>query len=273
MKGVGQQSAGFSDALGAAVEEKTRNLQEVVHALQADNDEIARILENERSASRLKSQFVSLASHEFRTPLSSILLSASLIEQYYDRLDKKKIFSHLDRIKNAVNDLTGVLNDFLSVERIESGKVQAVYREFELNELCRSVIDEMQPLAKPAQVIYLESYIKQFIVYLDSNLLRHCLVNLVSNAIKYSAENQEVVITIQKKGKICNIAVKDNGIGIPGPEQNHLFEAFFRAGNVGDIPGTGLGLNIVKRYCDLMQMDITFSSSRTGTIFMLSFKL
>lgn len=274
MKHRHQQVPGFTDILEAAVEERTRSLQLIVKSLERAKEEISLSLAKEKEISQLKSHFVSLASHEFRTPLSSILLSASLIEEYYDRLNKQKILGHLSRIKNAVNDLNGVLNDFLSIERIESGKIEAIFREFELNDLCRGVINEMQALVKPGQNICLESSCTEIMVYLDPNLLRHCLVNLLSNAIKYSPENSNITISILKTNNHCRISVTDHGIGIPANQQHRLFEAFFRAENVTGISGTGLGLNIVKRYADLMNVEITCTSTENGgTTFNLTFKL
>lgn len=273
MKHRHQQALSFTDILEEAVKERTRSLQLIVKTLETAKEEISLSLTKEKEISQLKSHFVSLASHEFRTPLSSILLSASLIEEYYDRLDKQKVLGHLSRIKNAVNDLNSVLNDFLSIERIESGKIEAIPKEFELNELCRGVVNEMQALAKAGQDIFLESSSSEILVYLDPNLLRHCLVNLLSNAIKYSPENSNITIRILKTNHQCCISVTDHGIGIPTNQQHRLFQAFFRAENVRDIPGTGLGLNIVKRYADLMNMEIKCSSAEhIGTTFTLTFK-
>ncbi|MGN6179892.1 MAG: sensor histidine kinase [Mucilaginibacter sp.] len=273
MKHRHQRAAGFTDILEAAVEERTRSLQLIVKTLETAKEEVSLSLAKEKEISQLKSHFVSLASHEFRTPLSSILLSASLIEQYYDRLNKQKILGYVSRIKNAVNDLNGVLNDFLSIERIESGKVEAVFKKFELNDLCRSIISEMQALVKPGQDIYLESSSSEIMVCLDPNLLRHCLVNLLSNAIKYSPENSNIGICILKTTDECQLSVTDHGIGIPTNQQHRLFEAFFRADNVIDISGTGLGLNIVKRYADLMNIQIKYNSAEhSGTTFTLVFK-
>lgn len=273
MKHHHQHAAGFTDMLEAAVEERTRSLQHIVKTLETAKEEVSLSLAKEKEISQLKSNFVSLASHEFRTPLSSILLSASLIEQYYDRLSKQQILGHLGRIKNAVNDLSGVLNDFLSIERIESGKIEAVLRKFEINGLCQGVINEMELLAKPGQQICLESSSSEIMVYVDPNLLHHCLVNLLSNAIKYSPENSCITLGVVAADDECSISVTDHGIGIPANEQHKLFEAFFRAENVADVSGTGLGLNIVKRYADLMNMEIKYTSiEHHGTTFMLIFK-
>jgi signal transduction histidine kinase len=273
MKHRHQQAVGITDILEEAVKERTHSLQLIVKTLETAKEEISLSLAKEKEISRLKSHFVSLASHEFRTPLSSILLSASLIEEYYDRLNKQKVLGHLSRIKNAVNDLNGVLNDFLSIERIESGKVEAAFREFELSDLCRGIVNEMQALVKPGQDIRLESSSPEIMVYLDPNLLRHCLVNLLSNAIKYSPENSKISVNILQTKHQCCLSIIDHGIGIPANQQYRLFEAFFRAENVSDIPGTGLGLNIVKRYADLMNMEIKcVSNEHSGTTFTLTFK-
>ncbi len=261
-----------NNELEVVVAERTLFLQNMVQTLEQTKEEVKTSLLKEIEFNHLKTRFVSIASHEFRTPLSSILLSASLIERYYDRLDKGKIFLHLEKIKSAVNNLTENLNDFLSVERIESGKLAAVCTNFNLKKLCEEIVEEMQMQAKSEQKIdYIHSG-KVSRVYLDNNLLRHCLINLISNAIKYSYNKKVIEVKTEIIKAECRIAVKDNGIGIPKQDQVHLFEAFFRAQNTIDIEGTGLGLNIVKRYTDLMNGQISFESSEnTGSIFILTF--
>ena len=226
----------------------------------------------EKQSNETKSRFVSIASHEFRTFLTRIHLSASLIKDYHGRMDQQKIYAHLDKIRMAVGDLTAILDDFLSVERIDAAKIDPVWNDFDLNILATEVIDEMQLLTKAGQNIKFENANVISNVNLDKKLLKHCLVNLISNAIKYSGDNGciEVTTYIQKTG--CHICVKDNGIGIPQADQQRLFEAFFRANNTVNIQGTGLGLNIVKRYTELMNGNISVESKENiGTTFTLCF--
>jgi len=257
----------YTSKLEAIVEERTGFLKNIVKTLEQAKDEVYNSLLKEKEVNQLKIQFVSVASHEFRTPLSSIQLSASLIEQYHDKLNREKVLYHLNKIKSSVNYITAILNDFLSVERIESGKLQPELKEVDLKKLMDETVMQMSLQAKPGQKI---SYVQNGLtdkVTLDDNLLKHCIFNLMSNAIKYSGEDGVIEVITSKNEDHCSITVKDNGIGIPAADQVHLFEPFFRAGNIGTIQGTGLGLNIVKRYVDLMQGQIYFSSNGHGTTF------
>jgi len=228
----------------------------------------------EKETNETKSRFVSIASHEFRTFLTRIHLSASLIKDYHGRMDQQKIYAHLDKIRMAVGDLTAILDDFLSVERIDASKIDPVWKEFDLNILSGEVINEMQSLTKPGQTIKYKTVNVSSNLNLDKKLLKHCLVNLISNAIKYSGDNGCIELTTNIQETRCQISVKDNGIGIPQADQQRLFEAFFRANNTGNIQGTGLGLNIVKRYIELMNGKISVESTENiGTTFTLTFPI
>jgi len=253
------------------VAERTESLENIVQELEQAKNEVSQSLLKEQEINQMKTRFVSMASHEFRTPLSSIQLSASLIEHYYDKIDKLKIFKHLAKIKSAVGSLTDILNDFLSVERIESGKVVPSATEFDIRALCDDIIEGIKLQAKPNQKI---NYIHKggVKVVSDNAMLQHCIINLLSNAVKYSGENALITLTTEKTAQNLNIGVTDNGIGIPADEQQHLFEPFFRASNVSDVSGTGLGLNIVKRYTELMNGSITYrSAEKKGTSITLNF--
>lgn len=258
--------------LKTLIAERTAFLENVVDTLKRSHDEVSLSLQREKEVNRLKTRFVSLASHEFRTPLSGIQLSASLIEHYYDRLDKEKILDHLRKIKAAVNDLTGLLNDFLSVERIERGKVTSAFRSFDLRKLCLGVIDEMRIHAKKGQRLQYEHLRGNTQISLDYGLLHHCLTNLLSNAIKYSPENKLIKVVTDIDQDNYYIRVEDEGIGIPEGDLPSLFEAFFRAQNTREVQGTGLGLNIVKSYTELMNGKVICSSKQgVGTVFSLVF--
>ncbi len=253
------------------VAERTESLENIVQELEQAKDEVSQSLLKEQEINQMKTRFVSMASHEFRTPLSSIQLSASLIEHYYDKIDKLKIFGHLAKIKSAVGSLTDILNDFLSVERIESGKVVPSAGEFDIKALCDDIIEGIKLQAKPNQRI---KYIHKGSVKVisDNAMLQHCIINLLSNAVKYSGEEALITLTTVRTAQKLNIRVTDNGIGIPADEQQHLFEPFFRASNVSDVSGTGLGLNIVKRYTELMNGTVTVKSiPKKGTAFILEF--
>ncbi len=263
-----------ANELELVVAERTDFLQNIVHTLEQAKDEVYTSLLKEKEVNQLKTRFISIASHEFRTPLSSIQLSASLIEHYFDRLDKQTIFSHLTKIKSAVSNLIDILNDFLSVEKIETGKVSPIYREFDLKIFCEEIIDLMRMQLKEGQKIIYRHTSTVSKVILDSNMLRHSVINLISNAVKYSHEGGTIKLKTEITDHVCRICVADSGIGIPQEDQAHLFEAFFRAGNTINFEGTGLGLSIVKRYTDLMNGTITFGSSEnSGTVFTLKFPI
>lgn len=235
-------------------------------------EELDLALQKEKELGQLKSRFVSMASHEFRTPLSSVKLSASLIEKYAQPYQDAHIDKHLAKIKKSVNDLSAILDDFLSLEKLESGKISLSLTEFGLAEFCRETAGEMQLLARPGQrIIYAHSG-QTDLVRLDQQLLKHCLHNLLSNAIKYSGDDTIIRFETTTGNGECRLSVADQGIGIPEADQAQLFGAFFRAGNTGSIQGTGLGLNIVARYAGLMDGSVSFvSRPGEGTTFTLCF--
>lgn len=230
------------------------------NALRETEKEIRKALEAERELSELKSRFVSMASHEFRTPLSTILSSASLIGRYAEEGQQAQRLRHIDRIKSAVQNLTGILNDFLSLSKLEEGKIHNQPVEFILDELFDEVIDEMQGLLKTGQQIIFEKDPSPVRLFLDKRLLKNVLFNLLSNAIKYSDPGQRIWCVRKIAGELISIEVRDEGIGIPQADQQHLFSRFFRAANSINIQGTGLGLNIVKRYLELLGGSIAFHS-------------
>lgn len=256
------------------VAERTLSLRQSLEELQHAKEEVSQSLEKEKELGQLKSRFVSMASHEFRTPLSAVQLSASLIDKYAAPFDSPNITKHVARIKSAVGNLTTILNDFLSLEKLEAGKVEPAFNSFDLVKLSEEITEEMQMVAKQNQnIIYQHTGINS-IINLDQNLLKNCILNLIANAIKYSGENTFIEFNTEINDDSCIITVRDNGIGIPETDQKHLFEAFFRAHNTGNIPGTGLGLNIVARYADLMNGKVDFKSDvNEGTIFTISFAL
>lgn len=241
----------------------------VIHDI-SELREVKDALAKERDLSELKSRFVTMASHEFRTPLSTILSSVSLISRYNDTKDEEKRLKHVNRIKSSVNNLTGILNDFLSLSRLEEGHVLNDPIEFSIQELSDEVIDEMNGILREGQVIYRTHERGGQKVFLDKNLVRNIMINLLSNAIKYSNEGQEIFVATKVENKVLVLTIKDSGIGIPEEDQTHLFSRFFRAHNAANIPGTGLGLNIVKKYLDLLRGRIEFTSKQSqGTTFIV----
>jgi len=262
----------YATRLEELVEQRTHSLQETVLALQEAKEEVSISLEKEKELGQLKSRFVSMASHEFRTPLSAIQLSAVLIEKYSAGQENANIAKHIAKIKAAISNLTSILNDFLSLEKLETGKVEPVYIDFDIVKFGEEITEEMQLVAKQKQLIVYQHTGAESNVRMDQALLKNCILNLIGNAIKYSGENTFIEFNTEISKKYLTISIKDNGIGIPEDDQKHLFEAFFRAHNTGNIPGTGLGLNIVTRYTNLMNGKITFKSDiNKGTLFILSF--
>ena len=256
------------------VAERTYSLKATVEELQTAKEDLSSSLNKEKELGLLKSRFVSIASHEFRTPLTSVQLSVSLIEKYAEPFNNPNIIKHVGKIKHAVGNLTSILNDFLSLEKLESGRQEPAFHDFDLVKFSETIIEEMQMLAKQNQNIIYQHTGTKSTIRLDQNLLKNCIVNLINNAIKYSGENTFIGFTTEINERECIITVSDNGIGIPEADQKHLFEAFFRAHNTGTIPGTGLGLNIVARYASLMNGKIEFQSEvNEGTLFTITFPM
>jgi PAS domain S-box-containing protein len=228
-------------------------------------------LEKEKEVSELKSRFVSMASHEFRTPLSTVLSSAYLISKYPEKEDHLKREKHVQRIVSSVNMLTDILNDFLSVGKIEEGKIQLRYSTFDVEQHLRLTVTEMNGLLKTGQQIKYE-HSGATMVELDQALLKHIIMNLVSNAIKFSAEQATIELFSSCTDNGLFISVKDKGIGISEEDQQHLFGRFFRGANATNIQGTGLGLHIVSKYAELMNGRIRCKSILDeGTTFELNF--
>ncbi len=262
----------YAAELEQLVDERTKSLKKMVHALSEAKEEVSLSLEKEKELNQMKSRFVSMASHEFRTPLSSVQLSSVLIEKYAQPFQNEHITKHVNKIKNAVGNLTTILNDFLSLERLEAGKVEPAFTPFDIVKLSEEVTEEMQMIAKANQNIIYQHTGLESMVNLDQNLLRNCMINLISNAIKYSGEHTFIEFNTEITPTQCMVMIRDNGIGIPEADQKNLFQPFFRANNTGNIPGTGLGLNIVRRYAHLMNGELQFESElNKGAKFMLLF--
>ena len=236
--------------------------------LQLNEVELRLALSKEKELSELKSRFVSMASHEFRTPLTSIMSSAAIIGRYEKEEQQGNREKHINRIKSSVANLTGILNDFLSLSKLEEGKVEVHLAELDLNLLCQEVIEDTKGLLKSDQSITHTILGENPNVIVDERILRNILFNLISNAIKYS--NQDISCKIRFENEYFQFEIADKGIGIPKEDQKYLFSRFFRAGNVTNIQGTGLGLNIVKRYVDILKGEISFiSEHEVGSTFIV----
>jgi len=241
------------------VADRTHALLNTLEQLEQSKNELAVALAAERELGELKSRFVSMASHEFRTPLTTVLTSATLIEKYPggDQQDKRQ--KHLSRIRASVNHLNDILEEFLSVGRLEEGKIEANPAAVDLPELVADVVTDMQGMLKTGQTVQL-ALGNLGRVWLDPSLLRKVMVNLLSNAIKYSGPDSVVTVTGGQADNQITLTVEDQGVGISADDQEHLFERFFRAKNVTNVPGTGLGLHIVAKYIELMGGTVALSS-------------
>ena len=266
------QLIAYKAELEKEVEERTMILKEAIQKLEQTKDELDNSLKREREVNSMKSRFISIASHEFRTPLSTVLSSLSLVDKYSALQDEEKRLKHIGRIKSSVRNLTDILNDFLSLNKLEEGKVMLNIESFNLNDMIENLIQELQGITKTGQNIIL-SFTKSdsYLVNLDKKLIRNIIINLVSNAIKFSHENTNITISFNLSKSEVILGVADQGIGIPETDQKHLFERFFRSSNAGEIQGTGLGLSIVAHYVNLLRGTITFNSKENkGTSFFIN---
>ena len=224
-------------------------------------------LEKERELHALKSRFVAMASHEFRTPLSTIMSSVDLIARYTDALEDERVGKHVARIRGKVREMTAMLNEFLSLERIEQGQVVVQPVELDVVHLCIELIEELRALTKSGQTISYDHEGDERAATLDRQMLSNVITNLVTNAVKYSPEGKRITLHTTILNGRLRINVRDEGMGIPDEDQQHLFERFFRGSNATTIQGTGLGLNLVKRYLDLLHGGIAFTSVPGCTVF------
>lgn len=225
-------------------------------------------VQKEKQLNDLKSRFVSMASHEFRTPLTSILMSTETLRSYWPRMNAQQIDSKLANIHSQISHLTTIVTNVLQLTRIQEGKLLPDLKLVQLTELCRSVIKSFVPDDSVRQTIRFSSTAEQPEILADEVMIRQVLINLLSNALKYSQPDPQVEVTLTSNGKMVEIKVADNGIGIPEKDQKNVFQPFFRAANAKGIEGNGLGLNIVKETIQLHGGRVRFDSSLLkGTTF------
>lgn len=267
---VSKEVKQLNASLEKKIEDRTKMLRETLTALEKSKGELSEALKTEKELGELKSRFVSMASHEFKTPLSTILSSSYLLEQYNNIDAPEKRIKHIERIKNAVGDMKNILDDFLSLDKLDEGLIKADIKSMSAEDCVKEfhlVISEMQINLKPGQQINFK-YTGNSEVMLDKHLLRNICMNLLSNATKFSPEASLINITAGFNPDSFNLSVQDYGIGVPESDKQHLFERFFRAKNAFNIQGTGLGLHIVAKYIELMNGDITIESKLDeGTTF------
>ena len=246
--------------LGEQVEIRNVELENAVKKLKAS-------LNKEKELNNLKTKFITLASHEFKTPLSAILTSSELIVKYADLDKTHKRDEHLAKVKMMITHLNGMIDSLLTLENIESGEIIPSYSNFKLSDLINEIITNSKPLLLNNQKINFNNNYNE-IIFQDANILKIIISNILYNAIKYSSDNSKIQIEYHLNEKDIQISIEDNGIGIPEDEQSLIFKRFFRARNVGYFPGTGIGLNIVKGYVNCLKGTISFKSvENKGTTF------
>jgi len=248
----------YTIKLESTVEERTKQLKTA--------------LNKEKELNDLKTKFLSLVSHEFKTPLSGILTSTALLSKYQLKEQQDKRDKHIKTITAKVKFLNNILNDFLSVEKLETGKFNYKFSNFKLSKVVNEVVYNSNMLLKEGQHINYPENIDNLSMFQDEKIVELLLTNLIHNAIKYSPEYAEVDFDIKQNSKETIIKIKDYGIGIPKKDQPSVFERYFRAENVVNIQGTGIGLNIVKTHLENLGGHISYiSKEHKGTTFTITF--
>jgi signal transduction histidine kinase len=274
----------LNEELEKKVEERTRALSNSVIELKGVNleldkenqkrieaeNQIKDALKKEKELNELKTKFLSLVSHEFKTPLSGILTSTILLSKYKLTEQQEIRNKHLETITNKVHYLNNILNDFLSVEKLETGRINYKFHTFKLSKVLDDVIYNANMLLKGGQRIKYPEDIGEISLTQDEKIIELALSNLVNNAIKYSSENTVIEMDIKQHKKYTIFKIKDNGIGIPKADQKNIFNRYFRAENALLTQGTGIGLNIIKNHLENLGGTITFESKENiGSTFMI----
>ncbi|MBD2442224.1 hybrid sensor histidine kinase/response regulator [Dolichospermum sp. FACHB-1091] len=235
--------------------------------------ELSQALEKEKEVNQLKSRFITMASHEFRTPLAIISSSSGILQNFSDRLSEKRKQEHLETIQNTIKHIIQILDDVLMINQAEAEKIEVKLEPLDIIKFCRHLKEEIEASFTSHQIDFYidlgdEIFSNYQIVQADKKLLRQIITNLLTNAIKYSPDHDLVNFSLSKKDDKLIFKISDYGIGIPEADQVHLFEYFQRGSNVGTLPGTGLGLSIVKKCVDLHQGEISlYSELGKGTVF------
>lgn len=246
------------------ITERKNYTQKLENTVQERTRQLTEALAVERDLNELKTRFLSLVSHEFKTPLSSILTSITLLGKYTQTEQQEKRDKHVNTIKNKVKYLDTILNDFLSVERLESGKVNYKLERFQLSKIVNEVVYDANMLLKAGQKILYPENIDDVTIKFDEKTLILVLSNLVHNAIKYSPEDSVIDLKVEKRDSGITLKVIDKGIGIPEQEQKHIFNRYFRAENALLTQGTGIGLNIAKQHLENLGASLEFSSKENN---------
>ncbi len=263
------------------VQERTEDLTVLVHKLKNEiaerkiaEREIRKMLDREKEISELKTRFVSMVSHEFRTPLTIIRSSAQLIEKYHDKLSIDEQSDYLKRVLKTVDLMTDLIDNVIFIGKPDAGIQKVKVEPYDLAEFCESIIIDLKlSLAQKREIIFRHKNLNEE-CRIDQKLLRLILINLLSNAIKYSSNNTKVEFDINGFDGSSEFIIKDYGIGIPEKEQQQIFEIFYRGKNVGAISGTGLGMTVVLQSLQILDGKIELESKEgIGTTFKLLFPM
>lgn len=268
---LGTLTSGFNDMVlrvqerdDALREEKAR-LEEHVHERTA---ELVQALTREKEASDMKSDFVSIVSHEFRTPLEVIMSSGDILDRYFDRLTPEQRATHLSAIHESVRRMDHLMSEVLLLSTVEAGKLEYAPVPTDLAALCRRYVDEILSATSRRNPIVFTEHGSLAHANADESVLRHIFINLLGNAVKYSAPGEPVHFDVARDGRDAVCCVQDHGCGIPPEDRDRIFQAFHRARNARHVSGTGLGLVIVKRCVDLHGGTVGFETEENrGTVF------
>lgn len=251
-------------SLNVAIEQLRK---EVTLRVEAENN-VKEALQKEKELNELKTKFLSLVSHEFKTPISGILTSATLVAKYTTEEQQEKREKHLETIKSKVKYLNSIIDDFLSLERLDTGKANYKITSFPLSKVLDEVIYDANMFLKDGQTINYPHNTDDIVLQFDEKILELSLSNLINNAIKYSGEQATIQVLVKELKDCLEIQIKDEGIGIPEHEQRFVFNRYFRAENVLLNPGTGIGLNIVQNHLTNLGGVISFTSALgEGSVF------
>ncbi|WP_350285338.1 PAS domain-containing sensor histidine kinase [uncultured Croceitalea sp.] len=250
------------------ITERKNYTQNLENKVEQRTLQLSEALKAEKKLNELKTKFLSLVSHEFKTPLTSILTSTALLSKYTDGDQQEKRDKHITTIKSKVRYLDNILTDFLSIERLDSDKVKYNVTSFSLSKVINEVVYNSNTLLKEGQRILYPENIDGISISFDEKIMALALSNLLHNAIKYSPEHTNIQVIVEKSANTLTLKIKDEGLGIPAEEQPFVFDRYFRASNVLTSQGTGIGLNIVKQHMNNLGGQITFESElNRGSIF------
>jgi len=271
--------------LNGSVKEQNKYLSDTVEKLEKMNEQldeenkkrieaentVTLALKKERELNELKTKFLSMVSHEFKTPLTGISISSMLLGKYKLTEDQAKREKHLSIINSKIYYLNSIINNFLSIEKLEKNEIKYNITTFNVKKVIDEVIEGADILFKRGQGIICDSDLEGMTIHQDEKIIELALSNLVSNAIKYSREDTKIFIFIEQTDKKTIIRIRDKGFGIPKKEQKNIFKRYYRAENVLLIEGTGIGLNIIKSHIENLGGTISFKSKHNvGTTFIVT---